>query len=272
MCGIAGPDRRGDGGDVRPLIEALAHRGPDGVCVEDAPGDGAVLAHARLLDHRPGRRLAAAARGRLDGHRQRRDLQLRRADRRIRPEGQAGHRLRLRAAAAPLRPGRPGGLRSALRGMYAFCLIGGDGRTWLVRDPSASSRSIWAERDGAVAFASEPRALARRGVARAAVAEQAAGARTTSVEAETPFEGVRRLRAGAASRGGRGAGRVASARAMPAAASLGQPRRLAPRQERGCSVRLDAVLEDSVARAPAVGRALRPVPVRRDRQRGRSPP
>ncbi len=52
-----------------------------------------------------------------------------------------------------------------LRGMYAFCLIGSDGRTWLVRDPFGIKPLYWAERDGGIAFASEPRALAARATA-----------------------------------------------------------------------------------------------------------
>lgn len=44
MCGIAGV--LGPGGSARPLIEALTHRGPNGVFVEDEPGRS--LAHARL--------------------------------------------------------------------------------------------------------------------------------------------------------------------------------------------------------------------------------
>ena len=35
MCGIAGVI--GSGGSARPMIEALTHRGPNGVFVEDAP-------------------------------------------------------------------------------------------------------------------------------------------------------------------------------------------------------------------------------------------
>nr|QQZ49699.1 hypothetical protein JKL49_23025 [Phenylobacterium glaciei] len=47
-----------------------------------------------------------------------------------------------------------------LRGMYAFCLIGGDGRTWLVRDPFGIKPLYVLEQDGAAYFASEPRAFA----------------------------------------------------------------------------------------------------------------
>ena len=44
MCGIAGV--LGPGGSARALIEALTHRGPDGLFVEDEPARS--LAHARL--------------------------------------------------------------------------------------------------------------------------------------------------------------------------------------------------------------------------------
>ena len=44
MCGIAG--LIGVKGDVRLMIQSLAHRGPDGIRVERSPG--CTLAHARL--------------------------------------------------------------------------------------------------------------------------------------------------------------------------------------------------------------------------------
>jgi asparagine synthase (glutamine-hydrolysing) len=54
-----------------------------------------------------------------------------------------------------------------LRGMYAFCLIGGDGRTWLVRDPFGIKPLYLA----GARFASEPRALGTTALTREAVEE-----------------------------------------------------------------------------------------------------
>ncbi|MFX8708361.1 hypothetical protein ABTM42_21340, partial [Acinetobacter baumannii] len=46
---------------------------------------------------------------------------------------------------------------SRLRGMFAFCLIGADGRTWLVRDPFGIKPLYLLQNEGGVRFASEPR-------------------------------------------------------------------------------------------------------------------
>jgi len=43
--------------------------------------------------------------------------------------------------------------------MYAFCLIGHDGRVWLVRDPFGIKPLYYRQTEGMVQFASEPRAL-----------------------------------------------------------------------------------------------------------------
>src|SRR5205814_887742 len=58
-----------------------------------------------------------------------------------------------------------------LRGMYAFCLVGVDGRTFLVRDPFGIKPLYYAEGPAGLAFASEPQAFAG---ARALVPEKAA--------------------------------------------------------------------------------------------------
>jgi asparagine synthase (glutamine-hydrolysing) len=78
--------------------------------------------------------------------------------------------------------------------MYAFCLIGADGRTWLVRDPFGIKPLYIHARNGAVAFASEPRAFGKARVA-PAISNQVAALHYT-LENETAWPGVIRLEPG----------------------------------------------------------------------------
>ena len=130
MCGIAGI--LGANGSARPMIEALTHRGPDGVFVEETGGRS--LAHARLsiIDLEGGWQPLHAAGSTVIGN------------------GEIYNYLELAAEfglATRLATGSDfepllhlyaqEGARAfeRLRGMYALCLIGADGRTWLARDP-----------------------------------------------------------------------------------------------------------------------------------------
>ncbi|MCH1927892.1 N-acetylglutaminylglutamine amidotransferase, partial [Shewanella sp. C31] len=61
-----------------------------------------------------------------------------------------------------------------LRGMYALCLIGPDGRAWLARDPFGIKPLYIMEHAGGLAFASEPRAFFAAGRMRAELDEAAA--------------------------------------------------------------------------------------------------
>src|SRR3990167_5360925 len=130
MCGIAG--LLGADGNVRPLIEALTHRGPGGVRVESLPG--AELAHARLsiIDLEGGWQPLHAAGSTVVGNGEvynyvelARDFEL--GDR-LATGSDFGPLLHLYAQEGPAAFDR-------LRGMYAFCLIGNDGRGWLGRGP-----------------------------------------------------------------------------------------------------------------------------------------
>ena len=49
-----------------------------------------------------------------------------------------------------------------LRGMYAFCLIGCDGRTWLVRDPFGIKPLYYVDLPGRFLFASDGAAAVER--------------------------------------------------------------------------------------------------------------
>ncbi len=136
MCGIAGILGGAQGeaakAEAYEMIGAIAHRGPNGIRVEQLPG--VTLAHARLsiIDLEGGWQPLHAAGSTIIGNGEIYNyIEL----------GDAfglGDKLSTGSDFEPLLhlyalEGEKAFQR--LRGMYAFCLIGGDGRTWLVRDP-----------------------------------------------------------------------------------------------------------------------------------------
>jgi asparagine synthase (glutamine-hydrolysing) len=192
MCGIAG---QLGGGDARAdrMIEALTHRGPDGIRLEQMAG--ASLAHARLsvIDLEGGWQPITAAGSAVIGNGEiynylelARDHQL---------EGQ----LATGSDFEPLlhlyaKEGEAAFRR--LRGMYAFCLIGHDGRAFLVRDPFGIKPLYIMQHAGGLAFASEPRAFFKAGLMQTVVDDEAARellAFNYTLGARTPFHGLRRL-------------------------------------------------------------------------------
>ncbi|MFM8753400.1 MAG: asparagine synthase (glutamine-hydrolyzing) [Phenylobacterium sp.] len=194
MCGIAGVlngERL-----AADLIAALAHRGPDGIRTERLPG--ANLAHARLsiIDLEGGWQPLHAAGSVVVGNGEIYNYLELAQDHGLGPLLATGSDFE------PLlhlydREG-PDAFRR-LRGMYALCLVGGDGRTWLVRDPFGIKPLYILERDGAVIFASEPRAFLAAGlidpVMDASAAEDLLGLSYTTGEA-TIFPALRRLAPG----------------------------------------------------------------------------
>jgi asparagine synthase (glutamine-hydrolysing) len=194
MCGIAGVlngERL-----AADLIAALAHRGPDGIRTESLPG--ANLAHARLsiIDLEGGWQPLHAAGSVVVGNGEIYNYL------ELAQDHGLGSLLATGSDFEPLlhlyaREG-PDAFRR-LRGMYAFCLVGGDGRTWLVRDPFGIKPLYILERDGAVIFASEPRAFLAAGlidpVMDASAAEDLLGLSYTTGEA-TIFPALRRLAPG----------------------------------------------------------------------------
>ncbi len=239
MCGIAGV--LGPGGSARPLIEALVHRGPDGVFVEDQPNRS--LAHARLsiIDLEGGWQPLHAAGATVIGNGEIYNyVELTEA---FGLEGQ----LTTGSDFEPLlhlyaREGAAAFQR--LRGMYAFCLIGAEGRAWLVRDPFGIKPLYILEQEGSVAFASEPRAFLAAGLVGAELSPDRARellAFNYTLTDETIFKGVRRLAPGEIVE-------VVDGKIVPS-----EVRQPAPATRPGSSedeasllARLDAVLEDSV--------------------------
>ena len=239
MCGIAGVlngERL-----AADLIAALAHRGPDGIRTESLPG--ANLAHARLsiIDLEGGWQPLHAAGSVVVGNGEIYNYLELAEDHGLGPLLATGSDfeplLHLYAREGPDAFRR-------LRGMYAFCLVGGDGRTWLVRDPFGIKPLYLLERDGAVIFASEPRAFLAAGlidpVMDASAAEDLLGLSYTTGEA-TIFPALRRMAPGEILE-------VTPAGLVPHPGRPCLPAR-APRREGDESAlvdRLDAVLEESV--------------------------
>jgi asparagine synthase (glutamine-hydrolysing) len=191
MCGIAGVI----GGDAdgleqaRALIQPLQHRGPDGIRVEQV-GDAA-LAHARLsiIDLECGWQPLTAAGSTVIGNGEIYNYK------ELIEEFQLHDQLSTGSDFEPLlhlyaREGARAFER--LRGMYAFCLVGCDGRTWLVRDPFGIKPLYMAwHQDGGLAFASEPRTLGAREVDRERAEELLA--LNYVLGSDSIFQGVRRL-------------------------------------------------------------------------------
>ena len=239
MCGIAGV--LGTGADASEMIAALTHRGPDGIRTETLAH--AQLAHARLsiIDLEGGWQPLHAAGATVIGNGEIYNyVELTQAF------GLAD-RLATGSDFEPLlhlyaQEGEAA--FSRLRGMYALCLIGQDGRSWLARDPFGIKPLYIMQTPGGLAFASEPRAFFEAGLMQAALNEQAARellAFNYTLGAMTPFQGLRRLAPGEVVevREGR---IVSQQRRSPLPQRAVQP----VRDEDAALARLDAVLEDSV--------------------------
>jgi asparagine synthase (glutamine-hydrolysing) len=168
MCGIAGilGGEQGEAAkaEAYEMIGAIAHRGPNGVRVEQVAG--ATLAHARLsiIDLEGGWQPLSAAGSTIIGNGEIYNYVELTAEFGLKDKLSTGsdfepllHLYALEGEAAFRR----------LRGMYAFCLIGCDGRTWLVRDPFgikplyvAEHHSIpFGEKPAQIRFASEARSI-----------------------------------------------------------------------------------------------------------------
>jgi asparagine synthase (glutamine-hydrolysing) len=248
MCGIAGVIHGSapvtSSQTVGPLIGTLTHRGPDGVRIEQAPG--ASLAHARLsiIDLEGGWQPLHAAGATVIGNGEIYNYLELTADFGL------GDRLSTGSDFEPLlhiyAQEGPAAFQR-LRGMYAFCLIGADGRTWLVRDPFGIKPLYLLEQDGAVLFASEPRAFLTTGLVAPELRDEAAAellAFNYTLGEGTIFKGLRRMEPGEILEVVEG--RIVEHGVRP---FLSSPLQAVPRfagEEKGLIDRLDAVLEDSV--------------------------
>lgn len=233
MCGIAGII--GEASGAQALIDAIAHRGPNGIRVEES--ERYSLAHARLsiIDLEGGWQPLHAAGSTIIGNGEIYNYV------ELAEEFQLKSKLSTGSDFEPLlhiyaQEGEAAFDR--LRGMYAFCLIGADGRTWLVRDPFGIKPLYIHARDGAVAFSSEPRSFGQAEV-NPAISNQVA-ALHYSLENETAWPGVIRLEPGEIIEIVNGEPRRHRARpALP-------PQRVRISDDAAAIAELDRVLEDSI--------------------------
>jgi asparagine synthase (glutamine-hydrolysing) len=247
MCGIAG---QLGGADSRAelMISGLTHRGPDGVRVEHVAG--AALAHARLsiIDLEGGWQPLHAAGSTVIGNGEIYNYV------ELAEEHQLKGVLATGSDFEPLlhlyaKEGEKAFER--LRGMYAFCLLGADGRAWLARDPFGIKPLYIMQHAGGLAFASEPRAFFKAGLMQTVLDDEGAKellAFNYTLGARTVFQGLRRLAPGEVIEvtGGR---IVANWRRLPLPSSKSPliPAKAGTQaDERGLVRELDRVLEDSV--------------------------
>lgn len=239
MCGIAGVL---DGkASARPMIEALTHRGPNGVRVEE--GEHRSLAHARLsiIDLEGGWQPLHAAGGTVIGNGEiynyvelARDFDLSDA---LATGSDFEPLLHLYGREGPAAFDR-------IRGMYAFCLAGADGRTWLVRDPFGIKPLYVMELEEGLAFASEAGAFAAAGLTPRRLEPESARqllAFGYLLPETTPFPGVQRIPPG-------GVFEVVNGRLTPRGRRPALPAPAVRRTGEAEDLinRLDAILEDSV--------------------------
>ena len=239
MCGIAGVLH--GPGSARDLIETLTHRGPDGVRVEQARD--ASLAHARLsiIDLEGGWQPLHAAGSTVIGNGEVYNYV------ELAAEFGLADRLSTGSDFEPLlhiyAQEGPAAFQR-LRGMYVFCLIGGDGRTWLVRDPFGIKPLYLLEHEGAVLFASEPRAFLESGLVPRAMKNEAAAELlgfNYTLGGDLIFPGLRRMAPGEILE-------VVDGKLVEHGRRIALPQ-TPPRRdadEADLVRRLDAVLEDSV--------------------------
>jgi len=186
MCGIAGVLGKSEGAEA--LIHRIAHRGPDGIRIE-AVGDH-VLAHARLsvIDLNSGWQPLRAAGSTIVGNGEIYNY------RELTEQFNLSGLLSTGSDFEPLlHIYATEGERAFtyLRGMYAFCLVGVDGRTWIVRDPFGI-KPLYVRRAGSdVEFASEPKAFGKARVV-PEILEQTLGLHY-SLGQSTPWADVTRV-------------------------------------------------------------------------------
>ena len=240
MCGIAGI--LNGSGSARTMIEALTHRGPDGIRIEE--GDSRSLAHARLsiIDLEGGWQPLHAAGSTVIGNGE------------IYNYVELAKNFDLRGRLVTGSDFEPllhlyaeqnQAALAQLRGMYALCLVGADGKMALARDLFGIKPLYYVAQSRRLAFASEPRALFAGGEAQPEmVAQQAENllALNYTLGAGTIFEGVSRLAPGEEQDIG------ATGMTPLPVRSPWREHRAAPTftSERDAIAQLDAVLEDSV--------------------------
>jgi asparagine synthase (glutamine-hydrolysing) len=197
VCGIAGTVGFGDGGVIRAMTDAVAHRGPDGEGFH--LGEGICLGNRRLaiLDIEDGQQpmsnedgsVVVVYNGEIYNYPELRDRVLAR-----------GHRLATRCDTEllpHLYEDEGIGFASRLNGIFAFALYDRSRqKLFLVRDPLGVKPLVYAVRGRRLAFGSEAKAILASGLVDAELDE--AGLHLTMnlryIPGErTLFRGIRRL-------------------------------------------------------------------------------
>jgi asparagine synthase (glutamine-hydrolysing) len=245
MCGVVGLIGGGTQAGAKRMAQTIAHRGPDGVRVQAVERERvkAVLAHARLsiIDLKHGWQPLTAAGCTVIGNGEIYNYK------ELADEFSLRGKLTTGSDFEPLlhlyaQQGEKA--FDKLRGMYAFCLIGHDGRVWLVRDPFGIKPLYWRQAEGILQFASEPRALLHEVKSAPQVENEPVQellAFNYSTGRNTVFRGIRRLKPGEVAE-------VVYGRPAPKRMRSPLPKPNAPpKDEAGLLQALDRVLEDSVA-------------------------
>jgi len=157
MCGIVAEHGCSDPEQLERMLERLAHRGPDDRGAVRV--NGSWLGHRRLsiVDVGGGHQPLATAdesaylvgNGEVYNHE---EVRARLSDRELRTTSDNEVALHLLDEEGPAALAR-------LNGMFAFVMAGRDGRFVAARDPVGIKPLYWAQRDGAVRFASEMHAF-----------------------------------------------------------------------------------------------------------------
>jgi asparagine synthase (glutamine-hydrolysing) len=197
MCGIAGTVGFGDGGLIRAMTDALAHRGPDGEGFY--VDEGVCLGNRRLaiLDIEGGRQpmanedgsVVVVYNGEIYNYPELRDF-----------VGARGHRLATRCDTEllPHLYEEEGiGFAARLNGIFAFALYDRARRKlYLVRDPLGVKPLVYAARGSRLAFGSEAKAILASGLVDAEL-DEASLHLTMNLRyvpgERTLFRGIRRL-------------------------------------------------------------------------------
>ncbi|HEX3675163.1 MAG TPA: asparagine synthase (glutamine-hydrolyzing) [Rhizomicrobium sp.] len=200
MCGIAGMIMAGGttppSAAITTMLDAMAHRGPDGHGRYEAPGIALAQARLAIIDLSTGDQpifgpggSVVVANGEIYNYLE------------LKPQFPGAHFVTKGDCELPLFTYARDGARYAsdLRGMYGIALHAGVGKSYLTRDPFGIKPLYYAETDAGLIFASEPQAILKTGLVqrriRASAATELLQLQFTTGR-ETIFEGIERVMPG----------------------------------------------------------------------------
>jgi asparagine synthase (glutamine-hydrolysing) len=200
MCGIAGMITAGGttppSAAITTMLDAMAHRGPDGHGRYEAPGIALAQARLAIIDLSTGDQpifgpsgSVVVANGEIYNYLE------------LKPQFPGAHFVTKGDCELPLFTYARDGVRYAsdLRGMYGIALHAGGGTNYLTRDPFGIKPLYYAETDAGLLFASEPQAILKTGLVQRRIR---AGAATELLQLQfttgrkTIFAGIERVMPG----------------------------------------------------------------------------